>query len=180
MNSGVSASSSANLGLEFREAAARNNVERLQELYSFKPGLLNSTGAKTGYSAMHQAASRGNIESVQWLLEKNADYLLETHDSFTAIDLALRNRHFNIFIILYNHLHKLSLSPMDFSNRTTHYTTKPLLLSCTDSQTAISKLNDMPGFLFSHYQAVCMSDLQATALPSAVESHDISFNQQIP
>lgn len=175
MNSGVSASSTADLGLEFRGAAARNNIERLQELYSFKPGLLNSTGAKTGYSAMHQAASRGNIQAVQWLLEKNADYLLEANDGCTAIDLALRNQHFNIFAILYNHVHKFSQLPIDYSIRTTHYATKPLLLSCTDSETAISQLNATPGFLFSHYQAVCTSGLHATVLPSAVENHDISF-----
>lgn len=179
--------SSAELGIEFRDAAAKNNIEALETLYTLKAGILNLTGPSTGLTALHQAALRGNTEAVKWLLERNADYLLEGKNELNAINIALREHQFNVFALFYNHLHKQKQPLFEpssiFTNRTTRYTNKPLLIQCQKNQDAITQLNSLPGYIFSQYVALGISGVPES--PSintsvSIEQHDLNLELNHP
>jgi hypothetical protein len=81
--------------LNFRVAAASNNIEEMEKL-SLALGDtfdINEAGPKSGKTAAHAAAERANFKAIYWLLEKGADFHSKDNIGKTAADY-LQEREF--------------------------------------------------------------------------------------
>lgn len=74
--------------LEFRKAAAANNLSELKRLWDAKGDDFNidEPGPQSGKTAAHVAAERAHFETIYWLLEKGANFYCKDHAGKTAID----------------------------------------------------------------------------------------------
>lgn len=176
MNSGP------NQGLQFRIAAAKGDIKQLEALYQVKPGLLNLAGQPSGYAAIHQAAAKGQVQTIQWLLKHGADYQLEAANGKNASETALECHQFAAFVCIYNHQHKLQAplladNPV-FKSRTARFRNKPLIIASSSNENIMSDLMKQPGFIFSEYSTIAqcgMPNVRMEALPSHVAIHDVDF-----
>ncbi|KTC76203.1 putative glucosyltransferase Lgt1 [Legionella birminghamensis] len=74
--------------LEFRKAAAANDLSELKRLWDVKGEDFNidEPGPQSGKTAAHVAAERGHFETIYWLLEKGANFYCKDNEGKTAID----------------------------------------------------------------------------------------------
>lgn len=74
--------------LEFRKAAAANDLSELSRLWDAKGDDFNidEPGPESGKTAAHFAAARGHFETIYWLLEKGANFYYKDNTGKTAID----------------------------------------------------------------------------------------------
>lgn len=74
--------------LEFRQAAAANNLQDLERLWGEVGDAVNidEPGPKSGKTAAHFAAERAHFQAVYWLFEKGADFHCKDNAGKTAVD----------------------------------------------------------------------------------------------
>jgi hypothetical protein len=74
--------------LEFRRAAASNNVSDLERLSRDTSDNFNidAPGPQSGKTAAHVAAERANFKTIYWLFEKRANFFCKDNAGKTAID----------------------------------------------------------------------------------------------
>ena len=73
--------------LEFRQAAAKNNVATLKKIMQHNESVdLDEAGPTSGRTAAHQACIRGNFEVIYWLYAQGADFYCKDKEGKTAID----------------------------------------------------------------------------------------------
>ncbi|KAJ3574077.1 hypothetical protein NP233_g2005 [Leucocoprinus birnbaumii] len=68
--------------------AVENDVKGIEELLSLVPDLDLNEVDEHGYTPLHLAADRGNLDVVQLLLGKGVDQSIKDPDDMTAIELA--------------------------------------------------------------------------------------------
>ena len=72
---------------QFLDKAKEYDFEAVRTLVSDNPGYVNCQPSGR-WSALHQAAEAGNVETVQFLLDHGADVSVLTRDSKTPLDVA--------------------------------------------------------------------------------------------
>ena len=74
--------------LEFRRAAAANNVVDMEKLSHDIGNNFNidEPGPQSGKTAAHVAAERAHFQTIYWLFEKGANFYCKDHTGKTAID----------------------------------------------------------------------------------------------
>ena len=71
----------------FLDAAKYRNFALVRELALAKPSLINCQPAGR-WTALHQAAARGNLETVHFLLDRGASTTVRTMDGRTPLEVA--------------------------------------------------------------------------------------------
>jgi len=71
----------------FLDAAKGSDFSQVERLVLLCPGLVNCQPAGR-WTALHQAAEKGNRRAVQFLLEHGASVSLRTRDGFMPVDVA--------------------------------------------------------------------------------------------
>uniref|UniRef100_A0A7S4SGE2 PARP-type domain-containing protein n=1 Tax=Alexandrium monilatum TaxID=311494 RepID=A0A7S4SGE2_9DINO len=74
----------------FLDAAKRFDFDRVRDFVEENPGYLNAQPAGR-WSALHQAAEKGDIEMVSYLVMKGASLTVKTKDGKTPLDVAADN-----------------------------------------------------------------------------------------
>ena len=82
----LSHSSTADMELQFRQAAGRGDVDTCQQLLASQSFSVDAQGAGSGKTALHWAAENGHVDIVYLLLENNASFL-EDHLQRTPYDV---------------------------------------------------------------------------------------------
>ncbi|KAF5375080.1 hypothetical protein D9758_000373 [Tetrapyrgos nigripes] len=82
--------------------AIANDVDKVKKLLLKSPDADLNEKDEFGYTCLHLAADRGNVDIVKFLLHHGADTTLKDDDDFTAAELARIAGHHNIADILSN------------------------------------------------------------------------------
>ena len=78
--------------------AAKNDTLDMIEMLKENPGLVNQKDFISGYTALHWAAKKGNIQLARILVGKYcADVNQKTHGGYTALHLAAQHGHQDLF-----------------------------------------------------------------------------------
>ncbi|GIY84975.1 ankyrin-1 [Caerostris darwini] len=77
-------------------AAQKGSVAVIKGLMKFDPKLVTTARSKNNSTALHQAASGGNAEVVQVLLESGSNPSDETDEGYTALHLAAKYGHVEV------------------------------------------------------------------------------------
>jgi hypothetical protein len=85
----VSLSKSTDLGLQFRTAAYKGDIQALESIYNQAPDMIHSQGQGTGRSALHQAARKNHIETVKWLLAHQANPMILDTEGNNPLQVAI-------------------------------------------------------------------------------------------
>lgn len=86
------------------QAAYHDNVQLIDGLLKrHGDKVLDSSYKESGNTALHVASKKGNLKSVQFLLDKGADYLLQNSSGQSTLDVAIKYHHTHIIELLKNH-----------------------------------------------------------------------------
>lgn len=80
--------------------AMRDDVAAISALLRASEGADINVRDEYGYTALHLAADRGNVATVEFLLEQGADKTLKDTDGYTATDLATIAQQHDIVVSL--------------------------------------------------------------------------------
>ncbi len=86
--------------LAFRTAALTNDLAAMERLWKHRDSAFNidESGPKSGKTAAHVAAERGNFPAIHWLVEKKANFYCKDNASKTAIDY-LQQKEFTSIVL---------------------------------------------------------------------------------
>ena len=87
---------------EIHDAVKRGNINRVKELLSEDPGLLNSKDQK-GFTPLHTAVTAGKPDILMYLIEKGADLNLKNKNGLSPLFTALDRGKNNIAVVLIEH-----------------------------------------------------------------------------
>jgi len=98
----------------FLDAAKSGDFALVRALVLAKPSLINCQPAGR-WSALHQAAMRGNLESVCFLLDRGASTMVRTRDGLAPLDVAAAS----VFDVLFEAMNTLTIEKENTASQVT-------------------------------------------------------------